>query len=176
MAQDAPAPTTGPALFPLSLLAWGAREEPCHKDEWPDQAASKSLLNPPSFNGSNGQEAPQGKALVSLPLKVGLGWWVARQVPLPLGTPVSLLGPLNRKLGLFVGVQVATGNMEEPRCLPEVRWGDGGHRAKSWGPWQGGFLPERWAELTPAKGLVPGLFFPMDATPWADWPLAWWGY
>ena len=60
--------------------------------------------------------------------------------------------------------------MEEPRCLPEVRWGDGGHRAKCWGPWQG------WAELTPAKGLVPGLFFPMYATPWADWPLAWWAF
>ena len=75
-----------------------------------------------------------------------------------------------------MGVLVATGNMDEHRSLPEARRAEEGHRAKPWGPWQGGFLPKRWAESTPAKELVPGLFFPMDATPWADWPLAWWCY
>ena len=29
--------------------------------------------------------------------------------------------------------------------------------------------------LPPAKELVPGLFLPVDATPWADLPPAWWG-
>ena len=90
-------------MFPLSLLAWGAGEEICHKDGWLTKGLPPVILNTPSFKGDNGQEASQGKALVSVPPKVGLGWWVAGQVPLPLGTPVSLLGPLNRKLGPVCG-------------------------------------------------------------------------